>query len=74
MPELNCFVPLGYNSELSWEYHDACLCDNLLFDPIFSRPLSPGGYVERLFGISVTMITMPFEIVNERNKNVEILS
>jgi len=32
-------IPIALNTDLRWDYHDACRCDGLIFDLLFHKPL-----------------------------------
>lgn len=49
-------VPGGYNNRLKWDFHYADFCDDLIFDPIYHRPLELEEYIGVLFNSPVRVL------------------
>lgn len=60
-------IPLGYNSEIKWDRHHACMCDSLIFDIIYHRPLGIQEYAKTLFNsdINFSKYNMTKKLIEE---------
>ena len=50
-------VPVQYGGRVRWGGHTVCVCEGLVYDPMFSEPISVEMYAHEAFGTDIEMKT-----------------